>query len=221
MRSAISTRSATLAIAGMVLAAGSLRDAQQGVGAKPAESPQLAGDIVAEVVSAGDEPFGQLGGLAFAPGGGVWVADSQAETVYLFDSAGNLANRIGRSGDGPGELREPCCITLALQPAVPRCARHPRRRQEHRGQSVVQGSISPLSEGSPCVSAGIVVRRRDRRIPGPHQATTIRGHRDCRGRVSAQREFASRDPIRHSLRPHFSCGPEQIRGLGNRIHRCL
>ncbi len=79
----------------------------------PLQPPRMAGSVVTEIASADNAPFGYLGGMALTPDGGVWAADSQAERVYLFDAAGSLANRIGRGGDGPGELREPCCITLA------------------------------------------------------------------------------------------------------------
>jgi hypothetical protein len=54
--------------------------------------------------------FGDVTGLAFGPEGLLFVADAQSHEIMAFDSAGGLRLSFGGEGDGPGELRDPCCI---------------------------------------------------------------------------------------------------------------
>ncbi|MEO5798262.1 MAG: 6-bladed beta-propeller [Gemmatimonadales bacterium] len=57
--------------------------------------------------------FERIDGLAFGKSGRILVADSKANTVRVFDSRGRFEYAIGRSGQGPGDLNRPCCITVA------------------------------------------------------------------------------------------------------------
>lgn len=93
---------------GAMLAAGDALHAEMDVGAQT-----RVGEVVLETDAAGAEPFGRIGGMAIAADERVWVLDRQASTVYLIDTAGDLAATRGREGDGPGELRGPSSLTLA------------------------------------------------------------------------------------------------------------
>lgn len=73
-------------------------------------------------LSAGGLPLGAVGqgdlvrpvGLARdAAGGRVFVADAQADTVWIFDDAGERLGAIGHRGEGPGEFNSPTYITYA------------------------------------------------------------------------------------------------------------
>lgn len=64
--------------------------------------------------AAGEDPylFGRISGIARDASGRIFVADLQANEIRAFDSTGAFLFRIGREGEGPGELREPCCLGL-------------------------------------------------------------------------------------------------------------
>lgn len=79
----------------------------------PLDAQTRVGEVVLETDAAGAEPFGRIGGMAIAADERVWVLDRQASTVYLIDTAGDLAATRGREGDGPGEFRGPYSLTLA------------------------------------------------------------------------------------------------------------
>lgn len=59
------------------------------------------------------EPLGKVEDLALW-GGRLLVVDGMEATLRVFDESGNLIRRIGRTGDGPGEFREPIAA-VALQ----------------------------------------------------------------------------------------------------------
>ena len=81
--------------------------------AAPVDGQSRLGEVVVETDAAGAEPFGSITAIAIAPDERAWVLDGLAPTVYLIDTAGDLAATRGREGDGPGEFRNPCCLTLA------------------------------------------------------------------------------------------------------------
>jgi hypothetical protein len=58
-------------------------------------------------------PMGRISGLAVDTQGSVFVADELASQVHLISSEGSLVASFARSGDGPGEVRRPCCLRLA------------------------------------------------------------------------------------------------------------
>lgn len=56
------------------------------------------------------ESFGAVTGVLGDEAGRIYVLDSQASAVRVFDSTGTFLFSIGRFGQGPGELSEPCCL---------------------------------------------------------------------------------------------------------------
>lgn len=66
-----------------------------------------------EIPSAGTEPFGDIAGVVITSAEHAWVVDQLASTIYLLRNSGDLVTTRGREGDGPGEFRSPCCVTLA------------------------------------------------------------------------------------------------------------
>lgn len=60
--------------------------------------------------SAGPEMFGEIRGLQMDGLGRIYVLDSQAKEVRVFDAEGRHVRTIGREGGGPGELGEPAAL---------------------------------------------------------------------------------------------------------------
>ena len=56
--------------------------------------------------------FSRIGGLAVDPAGRIFAADVEANEVRVFQPDGRFAFRIGRGGQGPGDLSGPCCLAL-------------------------------------------------------------------------------------------------------------
>jgi len=54
-----------------------------------------------------DVPFGRISYVDIDDSGNVYISEGSRgnEAVYVFDSEGNYLNKIGRSGEGPGEFR--------------------------------------------------------------------------------------------------------------------
>lgn len=50
------------------------------------------------------------GGLVWGETGELFIADTRSARILLVDTDGNLIQEIGRSGEGPGEFREPRAI---------------------------------------------------------------------------------------------------------------
>lgn len=53
----------------------------------------------------GPDVFGRVGDLAVDPAGRIYVLDTQAQEVRVFDAQGRYVRTLGRKGGGPGELR--------------------------------------------------------------------------------------------------------------------
>ena len=87
-------------------------------GEKSAEgdAPKVVGTkvdlTIGEEDGADEYTFARLGGLAVDSGGRMFVVDNGAHTVRVFGADGKFRYAIGRQGQGPGELIEPCCIAL-------------------------------------------------------------------------------------------------------------
>ena len=60
----------------------------------------------------GPELFGEVRAVELGPGGELYVLDSQASEIRVFGSDGRHQLTFGRSGEGPGELKEPAGMTL-------------------------------------------------------------------------------------------------------------
>ena len=67
---------------------------------------------IGELDGAEEYTFARLGGIAVDSGGRLLVVDNGANTVRVFSPDGKFRCAIGRRGQGPGELMEPCCIAL-------------------------------------------------------------------------------------------------------------
>jgi hypothetical protein len=50
--------------------------------------------------------FGRVSGIALDPRGRLYVADGQALSISVYDSAGHRVRTIGRAGQGPGEFEQ-------------------------------------------------------------------------------------------------------------------
>lgn len=62
-----------------------------------------------------DDPvdgFSQIGGVRVGPGGELYVLDTQAREVRVYDDSGARIRTIGRPGEGPGELERPLSFGL-------------------------------------------------------------------------------------------------------------
>lgn len=57
--------------------------------------------------------FGQVSGVVEDAAGRIFVADYSANEIRAFDAEGVFLFSVGREGQGPGELRGPCCLTLS------------------------------------------------------------------------------------------------------------
>jgi len=60
----------------------------------------------------GEFLFGRVAGVTLGPLGHIFVADAQADQISVFSGTGEFEYRIGRSGEGPGELKSPCCLAF-------------------------------------------------------------------------------------------------------------
>lgn len=81
----------------------------------PPDAPVRTGepDLVLGVLDGpGEFVFGRISGVAMDPAGRLFVADAQAAHIRVFTPDGDFAFTIGRSGGGPGEFLNPCCITF-------------------------------------------------------------------------------------------------------------
>jgi hypothetical protein len=67
---------------------------------------------IGELDGADEYTFARISGIAVDGAGRMFVADNEAHTVRIFSPDGKFIRAIGRSGQGPGEFVEPCCIAL-------------------------------------------------------------------------------------------------------------
>ncbi len=77
--------------------------------------PTLVGTVDLEIgAETGEAPylFGRVSGLAADAEGRIFVADGQADEIRVFDRDGVFQHAFGRTGQGPGEVSGPCCISF-------------------------------------------------------------------------------------------------------------
>ena len=106
-------RRALLALAAAGMLAGCAGDADERP--KGDGPPTRVGTVdltIGETDGADALIFSRISGLAADRRGRIYVADQESHEVRVFEPSGRLAYRIGRKGQGPGELQEPCCIAL-------------------------------------------------------------------------------------------------------------
>lgn len=70
---------------------------------------------IGSVEGDGPDMFGRISTLAVDGAGRIWVYDSQADEIRVFDDQGGFVRTIGREGDGPGEFRS--VVALAVLPS--------------------------------------------------------------------------------------------------------
>jgi hypothetical protein len=78
-------------------------------------SPSVAGVIdlqLGEVDGPAPYMFGRVTGLAEDKRGRILVADFSANEIRVFNPAGDFLFSVGREGEGPGEMRGPCCLAV-------------------------------------------------------------------------------------------------------------
>jgi hypothetical protein len=56
--------------------------------------------------------FGRVGGIVTDSAGRLFIADAQANEIRVFTPDGEYLYGIGRAGEGPGEMQNPCCIAI-------------------------------------------------------------------------------------------------------------
>lgn len=59
------------------------------------------------------EVFGKIEDVTFGSDGHIYVLDSQAKELRVFDRTGALVRRGGRAGEGPGEFMHPLSVAVA------------------------------------------------------------------------------------------------------------
>ena len=57
--------------------------------------------------------FEDVQGLAFGARGRLLVAEANSGVVRVFSSTGEFEYKVGQQGSGPGDLKRPCCISVA------------------------------------------------------------------------------------------------------------
>lgn len=75
----------------------------------------------------GEYAFGRIRHVVVDDAGTIFVLDSQASHVKVFDSSGKYVRTIGREGQGPGELDDP--MTLSFNRATGELAVHQSSRR--------------------------------------------------------------------------------------------
>jgi len=82
----------------------------------PTSGQQWTGERALVIGGAADDrdshSFLHVRGLLILEGGRIAVADAQANNVRVFDRLGALIASAGRAGEGPGDLKSPCCLAM-------------------------------------------------------------------------------------------------------------
>jgi hypothetical protein len=100
----------------------------------------------------GDYPFGNVESVELLEGGGLAVADVQADHVAIFNERGELVDTIGGEGDGPGELSGVVAVTQLPDGTLATVSHGHRRVTLFEGEPVTyRVAVQMLS---PTVGAG-------------------------------------------------------------------
>jgi len=65
-----------------------------------------------EIKEAPDIHFNKIVDIGSDPKANIYVLDSKEKTIYIFNEGGKYLRRIGRPGQGPGELEKPCSLYI-------------------------------------------------------------------------------------------------------------
>ena len=93
-----------------LLVAGACTDAPQVLDAEVEPDTLSIALSIGAIDSDGHDAFGRITGIAADASGRIFVLDGQNHEVRVFDQSGAFQFRFGRSGSGPGELSDPCCM---------------------------------------------------------------------------------------------------------------
>jgi len=167
----------------LVVAAALLSGGCAGQDMAPDGSATAAGDwVVEEVLSigttAGDSlyEFGDVAGVDTDAEGNVYVADTQAGHVRVFDPAGAYLRTIGRPGSGPGELGPLVAgvFVIGSQVVVPDLANRRISRFELDG-SFASDERLDMAQGVPArfdvTTGGRLIAQLRPALPGDEVAT--------------------------------------------------
>lgn len=121
--------------------------------------------------------FGQISGLDVDENGDVYVLDSQARHVRVFDEAGTFLRTIGRSGQGPGEFRTPLMLAV-LQDGLHVFDLGNRRIQRFDRDGHDQGTVPIVLEDGLSVPFRRLPDNQILRLWGPVLATPGDGQND-------------------------------------------
>lgn len=81
----------------------------------PPVRPLRVDAVIGALDSSGPDAFGRISGLAADAAGRVFVVDEQTSRIQVFGPDGRFLFGIGGSGQGPGELSRPCCLSFGPQ----------------------------------------------------------------------------------------------------------
>lgn len=132
-----------------VLSCGGEAERHQGIPAGPIR----IGTEQASTSDAEGTPFGRILGLALHPQEGVFVVDRMVSRVHLISKESETLLSFGRSGDGPGELRKPCCPRFGPDGSLWVLSAAPRRLDSFQIENrivrvgsrvIIQGNFSYL-----------------------------------------------------------------------------
>ncbi|WP_291161262.1 6-bladed beta-propeller [Gemmatimonas sp. UBA7669] len=111
-------------------------------------------------------PIARISGIAVDSGGRIIIADASERTVRIYSSQGELLKSLGRTGDGPGEFREPRYV-VALPGSELLIGEGGGRLHRYRDDtllySVQMDSVSFISSMSLARPGAIVVSTGDQR----------------------------------------------------------
>lgn len=84
-------------------------------GGRAPDVPERVGRVdlsIGQLEGPAEYAFGRVSGVAEGPGGEIYVSDSEAGAIRVFDAQGTFVRTLGREGQGPGEMERPCCIAF-------------------------------------------------------------------------------------------------------------
>ena len=73
---------------------------------------------IGEETGQSDVFFGNIFDMAVNSSGDIYVVDGQAASVYVLSETGELTDRIGRKGEGPGEFMRARNVVIGAGDAV-------------------------------------------------------------------------------------------------------
>lgn len=198
------------------------------VACAPAEPPDdavptLIGTVDLEIGAEAGEAaylFGRVSGLAADAEGRIFVADAQADEIRVFDHDGVFEYAFGGTGQGPGEISSPCCLSFGPDG---------RLWVRDMGNSRYQGF--DVQDGRQEYQAGVAMRQRSpnryaplefddqgnlidigsRPDPDAALSLIVRLHLSATGDIVSEETFAEPDPGEAMHTVDRNIGGSQVR----------